>query len=107
VGEVHQGITDKLACLKGLLPKYGASLEEVAFVGDDLADLEVLAHVGFPIAVANARDEVKRVARMVTGASGGNGAVREAGEWAIRHNGQWEALLAGYASPPGKGDDRG
>lgn len=107
VAEVHQGIADKLACLTELLARHGASLEEVAFVGDDLADLEVLGRVGFPIAVANARDEVKRAAGMITAAAGGNGAIREAGEWAIKHNGQWDDLLAGYVSPPGRREDRG
>ena len=107
VGEIHQGVGDKLACLKALLPKYGVSLEEVAFVGDDFPDLEVLLHIGFPISVANARDEVKRVVRMVTAARGGHGAVREAGEWALRHNGQWEGLVAAYGLPDKAGDGRG
>ncbi|HVP57176.1 MAG TPA: HAD-IIIA family hydrolase [bacterium] len=100
VTEVHQGVADKLACLEAMLPKYGASLEEVVYVGDDLPDLAVMLRVGFPIAPADARDEVKRIARVVTAAPGGHGALREAAEWALRHNGQWEALLASFKSPP-------
>lgn len=107
VTEVHQGVDDKLACLEAMLPKYGASLEEVAYIGDDLPDLGVLLRVGFPMAPADARDEVKSIARVVTVAPGGHGALREAAEWALRHNGQWESLLAQFRPPPKRGESRG
>jgi len=107
VTEIHQGVDDKLACLRAMLPKYGASLEEVAYIGDDLADLGIMLHVGFPMAPADARDEVKRIARVVTVRPGGHGALREAAEWALRHNGQWEALLADFQSPRKRGESRG
>jgi 3-deoxy-D-manno-octulosonate 8-phosphate phosphatase (KDO 8-P phosphatase) len=107
VTEIHQGVGDKLACLEAMLPKYGVSLDEVAYIGDDLPDLGIMLHVGFPMAPADARDEVKGVAKVVTAASGGHGALREAAEWALRHNGQWEALLADFRSPPKRGGSRG
>lgn len=107
VTEVHQGVGDKLACLEAMLSKYGVSLDEVAYVGDDLPDLGIMSRIGFPMAPADARDEVKRVARVVTAATGGHGALREAVEWALRHNGQWEALLRDFTSPPKKGGSRG
>jgi 3-deoxy-D-manno-octulosonate 8-phosphate phosphatase (KDO 8-P phosphatase) len=46
-----------------------------------------MTKVGFPIAVANAADEVKHVAKLVTTRSGGHGAVREACEHVLRLNG--------------------
>jgi 3-deoxy-D-manno-octulosonate 8-phosphate phosphatase (KDO 8-P phosphatase) len=49
----------------------------VAHVADDVNDLSVLGAVGLPIAVANARPQVKAVAAYVTQARGGDGAVRE------------------------------
>ena len=95
VTEIHQGVKDKLACLERLAESHGVPFEEMAFVGDDLADLEVLARVGHPIAVANARDEVKRAAAFVTTSGGGAGGVREACEYVIRQNGYDQESMLG------------
>ena len=66
----------KLEAFGELLERRGIAWEEAAFVGDDLADLQVMRRVGLPIAVANAVAEVKAVASFVTRASGGHGAAR-------------------------------
>jgi 3-deoxy-D-manno-octulosonate 8-phosphate phosphatase (KDO 8-P phosphatase) len=107
IEEVHQGIEDKLASLEALASRHGAALGEVAYVADDFGDLEVLLRVGFPIAVANAREEVKRVAKLVTASSGGNGAVREAAEWVLKTNGQWDWIVRSYMGGAGEGQARG
>jgi 3-deoxy-D-manno-octulosonate 8-phosphate phosphatase KdsC-like HAD superfamily phosphatase len=70
----------------------------MAFVGDDFADLPVFAKVGLPIAVANARDEVKQAARHVTDAAGGHGAAREVVERLLRSRGSYEATMRAYLS---------
>ena len=88
----------KLEALGALLERRGIRWEETAFVGDDLADLQVLRRVGLPIAVANAVAEVKAVAGYVTRASGGHGAVREAIEALLRARGVWSELLERYFS---------
>lgn len=75
---VLQGVIDKadgLTRVRKLLP--GISAHEIAYIGDDVNDLPILALVGIPIAVADAADEVLRIARHVTAHIGGNGAVRE------------------------------
>jgi 3-deoxy-D-manno-octulosonate 8-phosphate phosphatase (KDO 8-P phosphatase) len=95
IEEIHQGIRDKLACLEKIASRHGVKHDEIAFVGDDLADVAVLGSIGHPIAVANARDEVKRVAEFVTPSGGGAGAVREASEYAIRLNGYDEKSMLG------------
>jgi len=79
-----------------LLERRGIAWEEVAFVGDDLADLPVLRRVGLPIAVANAAPDVKAIAAHVTKASGGHGAVREVVEALLRARGEWSEILARY-----------
>ena len=93
----------KLEALGALLERRGIAWEEVAFVGDDLADLQVLRRVGLPIAVANAVAEVKAVAAYVTTAAGGHGAVREAVEALLKARGEWvraaRALLRGARGP--------
>ncbi len=91
---------EKLEALGDLLDRRGISWDEVAFVGDDLADLRVLRRVGLPIAVANAVEEVKALAAYVTRASGGHGAVREVVEVLLKARGQWSALLERYFLEP-------
>jgi 3-deoxy-D-manno-octulosonate 8-phosphate phosphatase (KDO 8-P phosphatase) len=90
----------KLEAFGELLDRRGIAWEEAAFVGDDLADLQVLRRVGLPIAVANAVAEVKAVARYITRASGGHGAVREAVEALLKARGVWPELLDRYFSEP-------
>src|SRR5690606_40396319 len=67
----------KLPTLERLIAEHGVDWDEVAFVGDDLADLPALARVGLPVAVANAVPEVRALARWQTRRPGGHGAVRE------------------------------
>ena len=86
----------KAAALGELLQRRGVAWNEVAFVGDDLADLPVLRKVGLPIAVANAVSEVTAVAAYVTEAPGGHGAVREVVEALLRGRGEWADTLARY-----------
>jgi 3-deoxy-D-manno-octulosonate 8-phosphate phosphatase (KDO 8-P phosphatase) len=86
----------KVAALDELLTRRGIGWNEVAFVGDYLADLPVLKRVGLPIAVANAVAEVKAVAAYVTRASGGHGAVREVIELLLRARGEWAGILERY-----------
>lgn len=97
IEHVIQGSENKLADLRQTLRALNLPLEQVAAVGDDLPDLPVLRQCGFPIAVANAVEEVKAVARLVTRRAGGNGAVREALEHVLRADGRWANVLAHYA----------
>jgi 3-deoxy-D-manno-octulosonate 8-phosphate phosphatase (KDO 8-P phosphatase) len=91
----------KAAALGELLQRRGIGWEEVAFVGDDLADLPVLRRVGLPIAVANAVPDVKAAAAHVTKASGGYGAVREVVEALLRARGDWAEILVRYFAEQG------
>ncbi len=75
--EVHQGIQDKLACIKKIMSRYNLTQEEVMYIGDDIVDIPVMEFVGFPVAVVDAVDEVKKIAKYVTKKPGGRGAVRE------------------------------
>jgi 3-deoxy-D-manno-octulosonate 8-phosphate phosphatase (KDO 8-P phosphatase) len=89
----------KLPAMQAMLARRGLSWDEVAFVGDDLADVPVMERVGLPIAVANAVPEVKGIAAHITAAAGGRGAVREAIETILRARGGWEAAVARYLTP--------
>jgi len=60
--------------------KYGFSLDEVAYVGDDVFDLEVIKAVGFGCSVRDGIPEAREAAVYVTQVAGGHGAVREIAE---------------------------
>ncbi len=77
VSEIHQGVKDKLVVLKELSSKYEISLEEIAYLGDDLTDLPALLAVGFSATPANGRSSVREKVQYVCKAQGGDGAVRE------------------------------
>ncbi|WP_245258595.1 acylneuraminate cytidylyltransferase [Methylopila sp. M107] len=87
--EVRQGIDDKLPELDRWLAQHGISRQETAYVGNDVNDLECMRAVGFPVAPGDARPEAKAVARWVTSAHGGKGALREV----------CEALIAAARTP--------
>lgn len=77
VPEVHQGADDKLTVLRGLVEKYDLTLAQVAYIGDDVNDLEALRAVGFSAAPADAMPAVRDAVRYVCTTRGGEGVVRE------------------------------
>lgn len=77
IPEVRQGVQDKLAALQELAGKHGISLQEIAYIGDDINDMAALGSVGFSATPANGRPEVRRLVDYICKASGGEGAVRE------------------------------
>ena len=97
IGDVSLGSRDKAACLDGLLKRRGLSPANAAFLGDDWPDLPALRRVGYPMAVGNAAPAVMQLARHVTKARGGHGAVREAIEHLLEGKGLMQKALALYA----------
>jgi 3-deoxy-D-manno-octulosonate 8-phosphate phosphatase (KDO 8-P phosphatase) len=93
---VYQGRKDKLAAIKQVLTELQVSAEDACFVGDDLPDLPAMRHCGYAIAVANAVSQVKMAATYVTRKTGGQGALRETVEHLLKHNRQWDRVLAEY-----------
>jgi 3-deoxy-D-manno-octulosonate 8-phosphate phosphatase (KDO 8-P phosphatase) len=72
-----QGCADKRAALEGVVSELGLSLEQTAFVGNDVNDLTCLLAVGLPIVVRDAHPDVVATALYQTQVAGGQGAVRE------------------------------
>ncbi len=93
---VYQGHIEKVPILEKIMAEGDLQAEEIAYMGDDLTDLVVMRRVGFAIAVANARPEVKREAHYVTEQTGGNGAVREVIELILDAWGFWAEILEKY-----------
>ena len=74
------GCKDKLAAAKEICRKENISLSEVAYVGDDLNDLDLLEAVGLSFAPSDACKEAKGAASITAQTSGGKGVIREAAE---------------------------
>ena len=75
---VYQGQAFKMQAVRDIMAREGATLEEIAYVGDDVIDLPVMRACGFAVAVANAREQVKAEAHYITPHAGGCGAARDA-----------------------------
>lgn len=72
-----QGCDDKLSAVRELAAELGLTMKQVAFVGNDVNDLDCLNAVGVPIVVRDAHPGVVKAAVYRTEAPGGRGAVRE------------------------------
>lgn len=89
----YLGVRDKVAQAKELCRELGISLEEVAFIGDDLNDLPLLRLVGYSASPDNTPEYVKREVRYVTAAHGGYGAFREFVEKLLSDNGMLQPVI--------------
>lgn len=88
----------KLPAFMDILARHGVSLDEAAFIGDDLPDLAILRVVGLPAVVANASPDTRRAAVLTLSRRGGEGAVREFAEILLRARGQWSQLVEEYVA---------
>ena len=93
---VIQHSKDKVVDAKAIAAHVGVTLEQTAFVGDDWPDFGVMRAVGYPIAPSNARVEIAAIAKHLTAAAGGYGAVREAVEHLLTQMGRMDEARALY-----------
>ncbi len=96
INYVYQGHIEKVPILEEIMQKAQVDASEIAYVGDDFTDIVVMRRVGFAVAVANARPEVKREAHYVTERAGGDGAIREVVELILDAWGFWGEILDKY-----------
>jgi len=90
---VYQGYKKKIDAYKQIKKELFVSDELIAYIGDDLPDLEILREVGFSIAVENACEEVKNIVDFITNKRGGKGAVRDVIEMILREQGKWGQVV--------------
>ncbi|MBA3803696.1 MAG: HAD hydrolase family protein, partial [Acidimicrobiia bacterium] len=101
--ECLQGIDDKWTALQHWLRDHDIGAAEAAYVGNDVNDLECMAHVGLAIAVADADPIVRAAAAHVTSRRGGRGAVREIADLLAAHRttvGDHDAADRDHTEPP-------
>src|SRR5258708_21200514 len=90
LNHIRQGIQDKLGAFREILKQEGLTAAEACFVGDDVIDLPVMRNCGLAVAVANAREDVKRDAHYVTKHRGGEGGFAAAREVNFETHGRLE-----------------
>ncbi len=96
VDVVSQGNFNKLNPYLDILKKFGLEDDEVCYIGDDLVDMVILNRVGFSVAVANAREEVKAICDYVTVLHGGKGAVREVIDLILKRQNKFDKILESF-----------
>ncbi len=93
---VYQGQAHKLSAMNEIVAKAGITLDELAYVGDDIVDLPILRICGLAIAAANAREQVKAACHYTTPHPGGHGAGRDAIEFILAAQGSLDRVSAEY-----------
>ena len=86
IEELHLGAKDKISVLNDILKRKNLKAENIAFIGDDMNDLEVMKLVGLAGCPADAMNEVIKISDYVCKKIGGNGAFREFAELIIKQN---------------------
>jgi 3-deoxy-D-manno-octulosonate 8-phosphate phosphatase (KDO 8-P phosphatase) len=83
ITEVHLGVKNKLQKLEEILISKNLRSGEVAFIGDDVNDLDVMLKAGISACPNDAMEKIKQIARFQCKENGGHGAFREFAEWLI------------------------
>ncbi|MFN6379201.1 MAG: KdsC family phosphatase [Flavobacteriales bacterium] len=91
---LHQGVSNKLEIVETLIRERSISWNEVAYIGDDINDAQVLKRAGISGAPANAPDYIKSNAKMKLIKKGGEGVFREFVERIIQEAGRWGEIEA-------------
>lgn len=93
---VLQSVARKDHALDELAARFGVSLDETAFIGDDWPDAPALRKAGLAAAVVSAAPELQAIAHWVGTAEPGRGAVREFAQWWLQTTGHWASMCARY-----------
>ena len=93
---VYQGQAHKMNAIREILTLAGITIDELAYVGDDIIDLPVMRACGLAIATANARPQVKAMAHYTTPNPGGHGAGRDAIDFILNARGVLDQVIEEY-----------
>lgn len=77
IDHLYQGVKNKLECVKELCASLCISLDEVAYIGDDLGDIEILKNVGIAGVPSSAPQYIRKLATLPLEKKGGEGVFRE------------------------------
>ena len=94
--DVYLGSRDKMADFADFCTRNSLKPEEVMYFGDDLPDAPVMIACGCGVAPADAVEEVKEIADLVSTRTGGKGCARECIEKVMRLHGEWQLDVQDY-----------
>ena len=83
VSKLYSGILDKNKQLKKILEEYRLSTEQIAYIGDDVNDLEIMKLVGFSAAPKDCNEKIKKICHYLCKKNGGEGVLREVADLII------------------------
>ena len=99
IPELHQGVLDKLSLVREMTARHGLTLSQVAYIGDDVNDLETLKEVGFSAAPADGMPQIAAAVDYICKKKGGEGAVREICEMILEAQAsKWDVPSSGKRS---------
>lgn len=84
IEDIYRGCKDKANAVREFAGKRGLLLSEIAFMGDDINDIDAMKLVGLSAAPADAHASVLAIAKFISGKAGGHGAVRELMDFVIQ-----------------------
>ena len=96
ITHVYQQQTNKLVAYEDLKQKLNLTDEQIAYIGDDLPDLPILARAGLAITVANAPKIMQEYAHWITQKKGGKGAAREVCDFIMQAQGTYQTIIDSY-----------
>ena len=94
IQHLHQGIRNKYKVIKEIVTSLDLKFHEVAVIGDDLNDYNMLSLAGRSFTPSDGHDDIKKLVNTVLSQSGGNGAVREMIDILVQENAQKEDFLS-------------
>jgi 3-deoxy-D-manno-octulosonate 8-phosphate phosphatase (KDO 8-P phosphatase) len=102
---VYQGQAHKMNAIREILAKTGYTIDQLAYVGDDIIDLPVMRQCGLAIATDNARQQVKDIAHYITPNPGGQGAGRDAIDFILSAQGTLDRVIEEYLDEDNKASE--
>jgi 3-deoxy-D-manno-octulosonate 8-phosphate phosphatase (KDO 8-P phosphatase) len=93
---VHQGVASKRETYDQIVDELLLEDEQVAYMGDDVLDLPVLARAGLATAPADAVVDVRHRVHWIAQRGGGDGAARELIELILKAQRKWDGVIAAY-----------
>jgi 3-deoxy-D-manno-octulosonate 8-phosphate phosphatase (KDO 8-P phosphatase) len=89
ITDIYMGIADKMEAYRDLVAIYDLNPAAMAYMGDDLPDMEVMTRVGLAAAPQDAAPEIKAISHYVSPLPGGHGCVRDLIEQTLKVQGRW------------------
>ena len=86
IAELYSNVADKKSILPKILKNYNVRIDEIAYIGDDINDLEIMRSIGFAATPNDGNIEVKKISNYICKMKGGEGAFREIADLILGFN---------------------